>query len=397
MRLQLLDATMRRRALSFALLTAFLADACTRASNPAGAGTAPAERAASLKAAFSGAFVVGAALNARQFSGGDPRGAALVEREFNTVSPENVLKWEVIHPRRGVYDFSAADRYVDYATSHGMFVVGHTLVWHSQVPRWVFEDASGKPLGRDSLLAVMREHISTVVGRYKGRIKGWDVANEVLNEDGTMRQSAWMRGIGDDYVAKAFEFAHQADPAAELYYNDYSLENAPKRNGAVSLIRRLQAAGVTVTAIGSQSHNRLDWPTAAQCDSTIRAFAALGIHVNITELDVDVLPRTAPGQSADVALRGSGSAASNPYAGGLPDSLQWRLGARYAELFRVYERHRDVIDRVTFWGVGDGDSWLNDWPVRGRTSYPLLFDRNGLPKPAYDSVMAVAASFRRPR
>jgi endo-1,4-beta-xylanase len=360
--------------------------ACTHA-GMGGGGTPP----STLKDAFAGSFRIGAAVNERQFTGRDSIGATLIRRQFNTITPENVLKWESVHPRLGTYDFSAVDRYVDFGTRNGMFVVGHTLVWHSQVPRWVFQDAAGNPVSRDSLLARMHEHIFTVVGRYKGRIKGWDVVNEALNDDGSLRRSPWYTIIGEDYLVKAFQFAHEADPGAELYYNDYSLDNAPKRNGAVALVKRLQAAGIPIHAVGSQSHDKMDWPSVAQVDSTIRALSAAGVKVNITELDIDVLPPATQNRGADVATRGQASPAANPYAGGLPDSVQRALAARYADLFRVFASHRNVIDRVTFWGVGDGDSWLNDWPVRGRTSYPLLFDRADRPKPAFDAVMSVAA------
>lgn len=373
----------------------FMMTACSR-QNVGGDVATPAAG-TPLKTAFADAFVVGAAINQNQFTGRDARGAQLVAAQYNTISPENVLKWEIVHPSRGVYNFEPGDAYVNFGVKNHMAIIGHTLVWHSQVPRWVFEDESGKPLGREALLAVMRGHIMTVVGRYKGRIKGWDVVNEALNEDGTLRQSAWYRGIGEDYLVKAFQYAHEADPAAELYYNDYSLENAPKRNGAVRLIRMLQNAGIKVTAIGSQSHVKMDWPSTAQYDSTINAFAALGVHVNVTELDVDVLPPAMRGQGADVSTRGAASPAANPWPSSLPDSVQRALAHRYADLFRVFVAHREVIDRVTFWGVGDGDSWLNDWPVRGRTSYPLLFDRSDLPKPALDSVLSTARDLRRKR
>jgi endo-1,4-beta-xylanase len=259
------------------------------------------------------------------------------------------------------------------------------------VAPWVFQDSAGSPVSRDTLLGRMREHIYTVVGRYKGRVRGWDVVNEALSDDGTLRPSRWLRIIGDDYIVKAFQFAHEADPEAQLYYNDYSLENAPKRNGAVALVTRLRAAGVPIAAVGSQSHVKMDWPSTTQYDSTILALAATGVRVNITELDVDVLPSATGGQTADVAVRAEESAPLNPYAGGLPDSVQHALAARYADLFRVFLAHRDVIDRVTFWGVADGDSWLNNWPARGRTSYPLLFDRAGQRKPAFDAVVGVVS------
>jgi endo-1,4-beta-xylanase len=272
-----------------------------------------------------------------------------------------------------------------------MFIIGHCLVWHSQVPRWVFQDDKGAPLSRDALLQRMHDHIQAVVGRYKGRIAGWDVVNEALNEDGTLRKSPWLNIIGDDYIAKAFQFAHEADPRAELYYNDYSLENEAKRKGAVELIKKLKDQSVPITAIGLQGHDKMDWPTARQQADTIEAFAALGIKVNITELDVDVLPRTAPGNSADVSATSTGGAGSNPYTAGLSDAVQQALAQRYAELFNIFVKYRASITRITFWGVTDGDSWLNNFPIRGRTNYPLLFDREGKPKPAFTSVIGAAS------
>jgi len=277
-----------------------------------------------------------------------------------------------------------------------MFIVGHTLVWHNQTPRWVFEDEQGKPVDRETLLSRMREHIFTVVGRYKGRIKGWDVVNEALNQDGTMRQSPWFKIIGEDYLVKAFQFAHEADPNAELYYNDYDLELPAKRAGAVKLIKNLLAAGVTVSGVGLQNHNLMDWPSPADEDATIAAFSALRLKVHITELDVDVLPRTTkPG--ADYAVDIPVTPQLNPYVDRLPDPMQTALAKRYAELFKVYIKHRDAVERVTFWGVADGDSWLNNWPMKGRTNYPLLFDRLGQPKPALNAVIDTNALEQRGR
>jgi endo-1,4-beta-xylanase len=263
-------------------------------------------------------------------------------------------------------------------------------VWHAQVPEWVFQDDQGKPLTRDALLKRMHDHIFTVVGRYKGRIQSWDVVNEALNEDGTLRQSKWLKIIGKDYIEKAFEYAHEADPQAELNYNDYNLEYPAKRDGAVTLIKELQAKGIPVAVVGVQGHDRLDWPSAAVEDATIDAFAKLGVRVAITELDVDVLPSIAPG-SADVSLKVKADPKLNPYPSGLPDDVQQALARQYATLFGVYLKHRAAMSRVTLWGVTDADSWRNDWPVVGRTDYPLLFDRNGQPKPAFDAVIRQAA------
>ena len=354
-------------------------------------GAAAAHAPATLKQAFKGDFVIGAAINAAQISGQDQRGDALIESQFNSISPENVLKWEKIHPEPGRYDFGLADLYVEYGVEHHMFVVGHTLVWHSQVPVWVFQDENGNLLTRDALLARLKDHIDTVVGRYKGKIRSWDVVNEALNEDGTLRQSLWYKIIGPDYIEKAFQFAHEADPQAELFYNDYNLENEPKRSGAITLIKKLKPEGIPIAGVGIQGHDHLDWPTSEQEDATISAFAALGVKVAITELDISVLPNAGAQPSADVNLRIQQEAALNPYIKGLPGAVQQELSKRYSDLFRVYVKHRDTVERVTFWGVTDGDSWLNDWPVQGRTNYPLLFDRSGKPKPAYEAVLRVAS------
>jgi endo-1,4-beta-xylanase len=312
-----------------------------------------------LKDAFKNRFLIGAALNQSQIFEKDTIGIKIVKTQFNTISPENILKWELVHPEPNRYDFEAADRYVALGEKYGMFVVGHTLVWH----------------------------IQKVVGRYKGKIKGWDVVNEALNEDGTLRQSLWLKIIGEDYIAKAFEFAREADPTAELYYNDYSLENEPKRRGAINLVKSLQAKGIPIKAIGSQGHNNLTFPTLEQQDATISEFAKLGIKVNITELDVSVLPDPEGFSGAEVTLNFEMDKKLNPYKNGLPDEMQKKLADRYAALFRIFLKHHQTIDRITFWNVTDGDSWLNNFPVRGRTNYPLLFDRKGLPKPAFEAII----------
>src|ERR1041385_5550579 len=339
-----------------------------------------------LKDVFKNDFMIGAALNRRQIFEEDKRGAEIVRTQFNSITPENVLKWALVHPEPGRYDFAAPDRFVEFGQKHGMFIVGHTLVWHNQTPRWVFEDDKGNAVDRETLLSRLREHIFTVVGRYRGKIKGWDVVNEALNQDGTMRQSPWFRIIGNDYLVKAFQFAHEADPSAELYYNDYDLELPAKRAGGVELIKKLKAAGVPISGVGLQNHNLMDWPSARDEDATIAAFEKLGVKVNITELDVDVLPRTTkPG--ADYAVDIPVTPQLNPYEDRLPDAQQLALAKRYGELFQVYLKHRDAVERVTFWGVADGDSWLNNWPMKGRTNYPLLFDRLGRGKPALAAVI----------
>jgi endo-1,4-beta-xylanase len=351
---------------------------------------AAAEPAASLKEAYKSDFLVGAAINPAQIMDQDARGDAIIKAQFNSISPEDCLKWERVHPQPDKYDFTLPDQYVAFGEKNQMFVVGHVLVWHNQTPAWVFHDENGNLLTRDALLARLRDHIQTVVGRYKGKIHSWDVVNEPIDEDGSMRQSLWYKIIGEDYVAKAFRYAHEADPQAQLVYNDYSIENEVKRKGADALIRKLKAEGVPITTVGLQGHYRLDWPSLDQLDETISTFGKLGLKVPMTELDIDVLPRATRQQTADVSLKVAQDPALNPYPDGLPDEVQRQLADRYAGLFRIFKKHRGVVDRVSFWGVTDADSWLNNWPVRGRTSYPLLFDAAGKPKPAYDAVIKVA-------
>ncbi len=347
------------------------------------AGDIVAQPPTTLKTVYRNDFLIGVAINQKQFDNEDQRGDPIIEAQFNSISPENILKWESVHPEPGKYDFAEPDRYVAFGEKNHMTIVGHTLVWHSQTPKWVFQDTNGNPVTRDVLLERMRDHIHTVVGRYQGRIKIWDVVNEALQDDGKLRRSPWEKIIGDDYIEKAFQYAHEADPDAILRYNDYSLENEPKRNGAIALIKKLQAEGIPVTAIGLQDHVKMDWPTVEQEDATISAFAALGLKVMITELDVNVLGGARTAEITEMANQGG----SNLYTNGLPPVVQQELAKRYADLFRVFVKHRNDIALVTFWGVTDGDSWLN---MRGRVNHPLLFDRAGKPKPAFDAVLEAA-------
>ena len=339
---------------------------------------------------------IGVALNRAQSDGTDARSLAIALHQFNSITPENLLKWGAVHPEPDRYDFDPADRFVELGRSHGMFVVGHVLVWHQQTPRWVFDLTSGAPAGRDTLLARLRDHITTVVGRYRGRVAGWDVVNEALEEDGSLRRTPWLEGIGEDYIAKAFEFAHEADPQAELYYNDYNLWKPAKRNAAIRIVDELRAHGLRVDAIGEQAHwGVADDPPIAQIDAMMTAMAErTGLKVQLTELDIDVLPRDPDMWGADLSKQSTIRAATNIYPNGLPDEQQQRLAGRYADIFRLVLRHRAQVARVTFWGVTDTQSWLHDFPIPGRVNYPLLWDRNGEPKPAFDAVVGVLRSRR---
>ena len=343
-----------------------------------------------LKDHFNGLFLMGTALNSRQILGKDPLALDFTAKHFNSITAEDAMKWERIHPRPGVYNFAIADSIVSFGMRNGMVIIGHCLLWHSQTPAWVFQDTTGKPLTRDALLARLKDHIFTVAGRYKGKVKGWDVVNEAVGDDGLMRKSKWMEIIGPDYVEKAFEFAREADPDAELYYNDYNIELKGKRAGVIKLVKSLQEKGIKVDAIGIQGHWHLDAPPLQEIDESFKEYAALGCKVMITEFEVNVIPEPNI-VGAEISQRGKYDEKLNPYPKSFPDSMQVVLANRYAALFDLFVKNRDVITRVTFWGLHDGYSWKNNWPIPGRSNYPLLFDRNYQPKPAYDAVIKTTA------
>ena len=343
-----------------------------------------------LHEVYAGKFLLGAAISDSQLLGKDETAIPIILNEFNTITAENDTKWESIQPNPGEYNFTATDKLVELGLKKNMFIVGHTLVWHHQTPAWVFEDENGNPTTRDTLLARMKDHIYTVVGRYKGQINGWDVVNEALNDDGTLRDSKWRQIIGDDYIEKAFEYARQADPNAELYYNDYSLASEVKRNGAVKLVNYLKEKGVKVSGIGMQGHYNFYYPEIEELEKSINAFSNTGCDVMITELDITVLPIPAENLGAEISNNFELRKQLNPYVNGCPDSVSNALANRYHDLFEVFIKHHSKISRITFWGVHDDQSWKNDWPVVGRTDYPLIFDRSRKPKKAYSAIYNLA-------
>ncbi len=347
-----------------------------------------------LKGVFEKHFLIGAALNDDIVSGKDPQAAEIVKKQFNTITAENVMKWEKIHPALNKYDFDAADRFVNYGVKNKMLIIGHTLIWQNQIPDWAFVDSSKKLLSRGAMLARMRDHIFTVVGRYKGKVKGWDVVNEALTDEGEFGKTKWLETIGKDFVAKAFEYAHEADPSAELYYNDFSLDKPAKRDAAVRLVKDLQSKGLRIDGVGIQGHWGMDYPTHKDLDAFLDSIGALGVTVMVTEMDIDILPRAFGYEGADVTVRVDLQKELNPYANGLTDEGQKILTDRYAELFAQLLAHKGQISRVTIWGVSDKTSWLNNWPVRGRTSYPLLFDRNYQPKAAFHAIIKEAEKIK---
>ena len=404
--------------LGIAFLLAAMLSCCATEPNPRAPTT--------LKDAYQDSFRVGVAINraialnaavqvdnVNRSTEQVDKDVALVKAQFNQISPENDLKWALIHPQAGAdgYNFGPADAYVDFGVSNHMFIVGHTLVWHGQTPRWVFQgtnvssspvtnefagrrpargfgrgtgsfggfNMNGPHASREELLQRMHDHISTVVGRYKGKVKVWDVVNEALADGGTnlLRISPWEQIIGPDFIAKAFEYAHEADPDAILRYNDYSLENPAKRHKLIALIKSLQAQHVPVMAIGSQTHVSVSSPSFAEEDKVLTELETLGLPIHITELDVNSAQAGQRTSSGDVAAN------STTTQGGLVSDADQRLATAYAGLFRAFKKHDKFVKVVTLWGVNDGVSWR----AQGR---PLLFDANDQPKSAFDAVIRVA-------
>jgi endo-1,4-beta-xylanase len=340
-----------------------------------------------LKGRFLDKFLIGVAVNRSQINQRNENETALITTQFNSLTAENDMKWMHIHPRKDEYNFEQADKLIALAEANKMFVVGHALIWHSQLAPWVFKKDDGTLIDSNELTDRMKNHIHTIVGRYKGKVKGWDVVNEALAEDGSLRKSQFLSVGGDAFIEKAFQFAHEADPEAELYYNDYNLVYADKRDGALRLVKSLQSKGIKIDGVGMQAHWGLEYPSLEEIETAIEMFADLGVKVMFTELDISVLPSPWHMPTADISVKFENNPKMNPYPDGLPDSVQDQLAARYADVFKLFNKHADKIGRVTFWGLHDGLSWKNNFPIRGRTDYTLLFDRELKPKKAYHAVL----------
>jgi endo-1,4-beta-xylanase len=346
-----------------------------------------------LKEAFARKFYIGTSLNADQITGNDSTSVDVVKSQFNAIVAENCMKSGPIQPNEGEFDFSLSDTFVDFGVKNNLFITGHALVWHSQAPKWFFKDNRGNEVSREVLIERIKNQITTVVGRYKGKIHGWDVVNEVLNDNGTYRKSRFYDILGEDYIKLAFQFAHEADPSAELYYNDYSLFNPIKREAAVAMVKKLKEQGVKIDGIGEQCHVGLDYPEIKELEASIEVFAALGVKVMITEMEISVLPMPDWGAGAEVSTNFEYQEKLNPYVKGLPDSINALFEERYIEFFKLFLKHKKDISRVTLWGVNDSDSWKNNWPIKGRTDYPLLFDRKNQAKPVLEKIVELAAKF----
>ncbi|WP_024611076.1 endo-1,4-beta-xylanase [Pseudoalteromonas sp. TB64] len=350
-----------------------------------------------LKNTFADSFKMGVAVNQDIVTGKNAAAQSIIAKQFNTVTLENAMKAEVIYPQKGKVDFSGADAFIDFAKQNNMFTVAHTLVWHNQTPDWFFTNSKNEPNTPAQQLEQMRKHIELVAGRYKNKVDAWDVVNEVIADDGSYRPTVWVNrvGDGDTMVKAAFKYAQQYSPNTELYYNDFNAWRPEKRDGIIRMIKMLQKEGIRIDGIGIQAHWGLNFPKMQYIEQAIDAYAALGIKVMITELDIDVLPLTKEGQITGTDMMKPQFQLEefetylDPYKNGLPSDVEAQLNARYKALFELFYAKRDKIDRVTFWGLHDGMSWKNDYPIPNRTNYPLLWDRNLNPKPIIKTIADV--------
>ena len=336
--------------------------------------TPRAEAEKGLKDFYKTYFPVGVAVSGRSLNGKE---GAFILKHFNSVTPENSMKMGPIHPKQNTYNWAESDAIVDFAVKNKLKVRGHNLCWHEQTPEWIFKNEDSSVVSRDSLLKRLRDHIHTVVKRYKGRIYAWDVVNEAMDDNPAnfLRPSEWLKICGEDYIAQAFIYAHEADPDALLYYNDYNTERPEKRDRIFKLLKQLKDQGVPIHGVGLQGHWSLYEPTKTELQETIQKFASLGLKVQITEMDVSVYPwekerrKLRPGEQ-------------QPYT----KDMEEKQSKKYAEIFEVLRQEKASLTGVTFWNVSDRYSWLDTYPVDGRKNYPLLFDQDYKPKKAFWSV-----------
>ncbi len=359
-----------------------------------GIGTPPSEKTVStkgLKDVLGKYFLIGTAMNTGQAKGKSKKVNAIIDKHFNAVVAENCMKVESLQPKEGKFDFRDADRLVAYAKKHNLTMTGHVLVWHSQTPRWMFQDAEGKPCSREVLIERMKTHIRTVMNHFKGSVKGWDVVNEAIEDDGSYRRSPYYNIIGPEFIEIAMRTAMECDPNVELYLNDYSMAKPGKRDTYIRIIRDLKKKGIRIDAIGMQSHNGMDYPDLEEYEKSLEMFAAEGVKVMMTELDLNVLPSPEDFGGAEISQQFDYGDKLDPYKKGVPAEAQANIDARWVELFKIYHRHRDKISRITLWGVDDSQTWLNGFPVAGRTNYSLLFDRQQREKAVIQQIIDLFA------
>lgn len=343
----------------------------------------------SLKKAFQDKFYIGTAMNLDQIHGTDQKSVDIIKQQFSSIVAENCMKSMYLQPQEGKFFFNDADKFVEFGEKNNMFIIGHTLIWHSQVPDWFFIDKNGKTVSPEVLKQRMKDHITTIVSRYKGRVKGWDVVNEAIMEDGSYRKSKFYEILGEEFIPLAFKYAQEADPNAELYYNDYNEWYPEKVKTVTQIVQNLKSKGIRIDGVGMQAHVGLDSPLINEYEEAISAYSESGVKVNITELDVSALP-SPWGTSANIADKVEYDEKMNPYKKGLPTDIKAKWENRYLDFFQLFLKHKKDIRRVTLWGLTDSQSWKNDFPIKGRTDYPLLFDRQYKTKSVVGKIIKLA-------
>lgn len=328
-----------------------------------------------LKDYYKNYFPIGVAVAPQLFD--DMSSAALITQHFSSMTPENVMKMGPIHPEENRYNWAPADKIADFAQKNGLLLRGHTLCWHNQTPNWFFKNGD-KTVTKEELLARLKQHITDIVTRYKGKVYAWDVVNEAVPDgsDKIYRETEFYKIIGEEYLEKAFEYAHAADPKAKLFYNDYNTENASKRERIYQLVKKLKDKGVPIHGIGLQGHWSIYEPTAAELEASITKFASLGLELHFTEVDVSVYPKLH--ERSKEPFKGKAEFTAD---------MNEKQAAHYKMLFEVFRKHKDKITSVTFWNLSDRRSWLDNFPIPNRKDYPLLFDTDFKPKKAFWEVV----------
>ena len=336
----------------------------------------------SLAEAYRDYWYTGVSVNQWEVEGDQESHWDVITKNFNWVVAENCMKCEVIHPQEGVYDFTLADKFVDKAKAAGLKVQGHCLIWHSQCAPWFHFDKDGKLVSREELKKRMREHIYTIVSHFKGRIDAWDVCNECFEDDGSPRKSLFWQILGTDYIPLAFQYAHEADPNVQLFYNDYSMNKPTKVEGVANFFRPLIEQGLPVTAIGMQGHMILEdaKELLPQYDHSIKTIAALGVPTFFSELDLSVLPNPYGFSGANVSDRFTYTPEKDPFKEGLTKEKEAEINQYWVDFYKMLIPHKDNILRVNFWCLNDANSWRNDFPIQGRSDYATLYDRQNQPK-----------------
>jgi endo-1,4-beta-xylanase len=328
-----------------------------------------------LKDYYKDYFLIGAAVTPRSLTGPD---SALIVNHFNSITAENAMKMGPIHPKENEYYWKDADAIADFAKQHGLKMRGHNLCWHAQAPNWMFKNENGDTVTKEVLLRRLQEHITAVVNRYKDRVYGWDVVNEAIDDNDSVfyRKSQWYKICGEDFIFKAFEYAHAADPKAVLFYNDYNTENPKKREKIYQMVKKMKESGIPIHAIGLQGHWSINSPSREELEKSITMFASLGLQVQVTELDVSVYAGRQGGQ----LIQGQRRDSIAPFTPEMEEPQR----EKYKMVFDVFRQHKNEITGITFWNLSDRYTWLDG---RGRKNYPLLFDMNRQPKKAYWDVV----------